>query len=151
MKKAPEFELQDQNGKTHTLSQYKGSWVVLYFYPKDDTPGCTIEACSFRDGMDELREEGVVVLGVSKDSIDSHKKFVNKHDLNFTLLSDESTDMITSYDAIGTKKMFGKEYQGVKRITYLIDPEGNIAKKYEKVKVSDHASEILEDVRNLKK
>jgi peroxiredoxin Q/BCP len=146
---APEFTLPDQNGTMHNLTQYRGQWIVLYFYPKDDTPGCTKEACSFRDNFEALRERGIVVLGVSKDTQASHKKFADKFNLNFTLLSDESTEMIKSYEAFGEKKFMGKTFQGIHRITYVIDPQGIIRKVYEKVKVEEHAQEILRDINSL--
>ncbi len=146
---APEFTLPDQNGNMHNLTQYRGQWIVLYFYPKDDTPGCTKEACSFRDNFEALRERGIVVLGVSKDTQASHKKFADKFNLNFTLLSDESTEMIKSYEAFGEKKFMGKTFQGIHRITYVIDPQGIIRKVYEKVKVEEHAQEILRDINSL--
>ncbi len=146
---APEFTLADQNGNMHNLTHYSGQWIVLYFYPKDDTPGCTKEACSFRDNFEALRERGIVVMGVSKDTQASHKKFADKFNLNFTLLSDESTEMIKSYEAFGEKKFMGKTFQGIHRITYVIDPQGIIRKVYEKVKVEEHAQEILRDILNL--
>jgi len=146
---APEFTLPDQTGTKHSLSDYKGSWVVLYFYPKDDTPGCTKEACSFRDSYDVFEKEGVIILGVSKDSVVSHATFVKKHSLPFTLLSDESTDMIKAYEAFGEKKFMGKIYMGICRISYLIDPKGSIRHAYPKVKPAEHADEILKDIRSL--
>ena len=115
--KAPDFSLPDQNGTLHTLSQYAGKWVVVYFYPKDSTPGCTKEACSFRDGRQFLEEAGAVVLGISKDSVASHKKFAEAHKLNFTLLSDTSTETIQAYGAWGQKKFMGREYMGINRNT----------------------------------
>ncbi|MBP9820535.1 thioredoxin-dependent thiol peroxidase [Candidatus Saccharibacteria bacterium] len=148
--KAPDFNLPDQDGNMHSLKQYKGKWVILYFYPKDATPGCTKEACSFRDGRDYLQKQGVVVLGVSKDSVESHKKFATKHNLNFTLLSDASADTIKAYGAWGINKFMGKEYEGVKRNTYLIDPSGNIAKTYLKVNPITHVGNITKDLAELK-
>lgn len=148
--KAHQFTLPDQNGKKHSLSDYLGKWVVVYFYPKDNTPGCTIEACSFRDTMSELTSEGIVVLGISKDSASSHQKFISKYNLNFTLLSDETGAIIEEYGAMGMKKMFGKEFKGILRKSFLIDPEGNIAKEYPKVSPDAHAQEILADVQKLK-
>ncbi len=147
--KAPEFSLKDQDGHEHRLSEYKGKWVILYFYPKDDTPGCTLEACSFRDASSVLTEKGIVVFGVSKDSVASHKKFQDKYKLPFALLSDESKEMLISYEAWGKKKFMGREYDGIFRITYVIDPEGIIRKVYPKVNVSDHAKEILKDIEAL--
>jgi len=141
--KAADFSLPDQTGQIHTLAQYKGKWVILYFYPKDDTPGCTKEACNFRDNIAEFQKMGVVILGVSKDSVESHKKFADKYHLNFTLLSDESTDMIKAYNSWGEKKFLGKTFTGVLRNTYLINPSGEIAKVYESVNPLVHAGEIL--------
>lgn len=148
--KATEFSLPDENGVVHTLSEYKGKWIVLYFYPKDDTPGCTKEACSFRDIVGDLQQMGVVVIGVSKDSVDSHKKFHDKHQLNFTLLSDESLSMIKEYGAWGRKKFLGKEYDGMLRITYIIDDTGEVRKAYDSVNPFDHAPEIIRDLKTLK-
>jgi peroxiredoxin Q/BCP len=148
MKAAPEFNLQDQDGKTHSLKDYKGKWVVLYFYPKDDTPGCTKEACSFRDERSAIEEYGnAVVLGISKDSVASHKKFSDKYKLNFTLLSDESHETIEAYGAWGPKKFMGKEYVGISRNTYLINPDGMIAKEYLGVDPKKHAAEIIKDLQ----
>lgn len=147
--KAPEFSLPDQNGTLHTLSQYAGKWVVIYFYPKDATPGCTKEACSFRDGRQFLEEAGAVVLGISKDSVASHKKFAEAHKLNFTLLSDTSTDTIQAYGAWGQKKFMGREYMGINRNTYLIDPNGKIVKEYKGVNPLTHVSELLKDLKEL--
>src|SRR5690606_35903908 len=129
---AHDFILPDQDGKKHSLSDYRGQWVVLYFYPKDDTPGCTKEACGFRDSLVELQRLNVAILGVSKDSVASHKKFARKYQLNFPLLSDETGEVIERYGAWGTKKMFGKEYQGILRKTFLINPEGEIVNVYDK-------------------
>ncbi len=143
---APEFELPDQEKILHKLSEYRGKKVVLYFYPKDDTPGCTKEACSFRDSFGEFRKNGMVVLGISKDTAASHVKFQEKYSLPFPLLSDVNTDVIKSYEAWGPKKFMGKEFLGVLRITYVIDEEGKILKAYEKVKPQDHAQEILKDI-----
>lgn len=146
---APDFSLPDQDRNIHTLKQYAGKWVVVYFYPKDKTPGCTKEACSFRDGRDYLNANGAIVLGISKDSVASHKKFAKAHNLNFTLLSDESIDTIKAYGAWGKKKFMGKEYMGIKRNTYLINPRGEIVKKYEGVNPLTHVSELLKDLKEL--
>jgi len=146
---APEFTLQDQSGNEHNLTQYRGKWVVIYFYPKDDTPGCTKEACSFRDNFEALKERGIVILGVSKDTVVSHKKFADKYNLSFPLLSDESLEMIRNYEAFGKKKFMGKEFDGIFRITYIVDPEGIIRKVYEQVKPEEHAQEILRDINIL--
>ncbi len=149
MKKAPSFSLPDQDGTIHSLSDYKGKWVLMYFYPKDDTPGCTKEACGFRDVSEEYKKKGVQVLGISKDSVASHKKFANKYLLTFPLLSDESTDVIKAYGAWGEKKFMGRVYMGINRISFLIGPDQTIRKEYLKVDVFTHAKEILQDVESL--
>lgn len=148
--KAPEFTLSDQDGKNHNLSDYNGKWVVIYFYPKDMTPGCTKEACAMRDAEPDFSKLEAIVFGVSKDSESSHKKFEEKHNLNFSLLADPEMEMIKAYEALGEKSMFGKKYMGILRISYLIDPEGNIAKVYKKVKPAEHAKEIVKDIEELK-
>lgn len=144
--KAKDFKLTDQDGKTHSLSMYFGKWIVLYFYPRDDTPGCTKEACNFRDSISELKKLGVVVLGVSKDSVASHKKFADKYHLNFPILSDETKEVMKSYEAWGKKKFMGREFEGTLRMTYLIDPKGEIRKVYKNVNPSIHAGDILNDL-----
>ena len=143
---APDFELSDQDGKTHKLSDYLGKKVVLYFYPKDNTPGCTKEACGFRDNFAEYRKNDIVVLGVSKDSEKSHSKFAEKYFLPFTLLSDTETTVAQAYGVWGLKKMMGREYYGMNRVTYVIDEEGKVLRVYKKVKPDLHAAEILEDI-----
>lgn len=148
--KAKDFTLPDQDGNNQTLADYRGKWVVLYFYPKDDTPGCTKEACNFRDSISELKNLGVVILGVSKDSVSSHKKFAEKYHLNFPLLSDESKKVIQAYDAWGKKRFMGREFEGTLRTTYLIDPKGEIVKIYKNVNPSIHAGEIIKDFQLLK-
>lgn len=145
--KATDFSLNDQHGKQHSLSHYRGKWVILYFYPKDDTPGCTKEACGFRDGIEEIKKLGAVVLGISSDSVLSHQKFARKYQLNFPILSDEKKEVIKAYEAWGKKKFMGKEYEGILRITYLINPQGEIVKKYEKVKPEIHSDEIIKDLK----
>lgn len=145
---APEFTLLDQEGKIHSLKNYTGKKVLIYFYPKDDTPGCTTEACNFRDSNAAMMDMGLVILGVSKDSVKSHKKFAEKYDLNFPILSDESTEMIKSYDAWAPKKFMGREYLGVLRKSVLIDETGKISKIYEDVKAKDHRDEVINDVKN---
>ena len=148
--KAPDFSLPDQRGTIRTLEEFRGKWVVIYFYPKDDTPGCTLEACSFRDAESAIAEFGnAVVIGVSKDSVKSHNRFATKHNLNFILLSDESTKMIDAYGAWQEKSMFGKKYMGIQRMTILIDPKGDIVKTYPKVNPKDHAAEIIKDLKSL--
>lgn len=149
-KQAPLFALPDQNGIEQSLEQYLGKWVVLYFYPKDDTPGCTKEACSFRDGYAELQKEGVVILGVSADSVKKHLKFAEKFSLPFPLLADEEKKVVERYGVWGTKKFMGREYEGIFRTTFLIDPKGAIAKVYEDVKPDDHAMAILRDLQSLR-
>ena len=148
--KAPDFSLPDQNGKTRTLREFAGKWVVLYFYPKDDTPGCSAEACAFRDAESLIAELGnAIVIGVSKDSVKSHRKFADKHNLNFILLSDESTDVINAYGAWQEKSMFGKKYMGIQRMTHIIDPTGNIVKTHPKVNPTNHAGDIILDLKVL--
>lgn len=149
MKQAPNFELKDQDGKTHTLKDYAGRWLVLYFYPRDNTPGCTAQACAFRDGRDLIAELGAEVVGVSKDSVKSHAKFREKHDLNFTILSDESTETIQAFGSWKLKKFMGREFMGISRDTYLIDPKGNIVKKYEGVNPRTSFKEIYDDLKEL--
>lgn len=148
--KAINFSLSDQNGQTHHLTDYQGKWVVLYFYPKDNTPGCTTEACQFQENYQELINLGVVVLGVSADTTDSHKKFSERYQLTFPLLSDPEKSVIKAYHAWGKKKFLGKEFEGILRISYLINPQGEIVKKYEKVNPKNHAQEIIADIRKFK-
>jgi peroxiredoxin Q/BCP len=143
---APEFSLPDQNGEIHTMKQYLGKKVLLYFYPKDDTPGCTTEACNFRDGYKEFEKMGLVILGVSKDSVKSHKKFADKFKLPFPLLSDEEGELVEAYDVWQKKKFMGREYMGIVRSSFLIDEEGKIAKIYEEVKAGEHAEEVKGDM-----
>ncbi|OGI14270.1 MAG: hypothetical protein A2878_00335 [Candidatus Moranbacteria bacterium RIFCSPHIGHO2_01_FULL_54_31] len=149
--KAPHFALPDQDGTEHTLKEYQGKWVALYFYPKDDTPGCAKEACSFRDGYAPLKRAGIAVLGVSADAVKSHQKFAKKFSLPFPLLADEEKTVVALYGVWGKKKFMGREYMGISRTTFLIDRTGKIAKIYENVKPDDHAAEILADVKQLKK
>ena len=140
---APEFTLPDETGRMHSLSDYRGKSVVLYFYPKDDTPGCTKEACGFRDDYSAFEEAGVVILGVSPDDSKSHAKFKAKYELPFTLLADPEHEVLESYGAWGLKKSFGREYEGVLRTTFLIDGDGQILKVFKKVKPAEHSTEIL--------
>ncbi|MGE4159944.1 MAG: thioredoxin-dependent thiol peroxidase [Planctomycetota bacterium] len=149
--KAPAFKLPDQNGKIHDLKDYKGQWVLVYFYPKDDTPGCTKEACAIRDAWADYKKEKVQVFGVSADSPASHTKFITKFTLPFTLLADEDKVMVKAYDVWGKKKFMGREYEGIFRHSFLINPEGKIAKIYDEVKPDEHAAEVLADVRAFKK
>lgn len=149
-KKAPDFKLKDQDGKTHSLKDYAGRIILLYFYPKDMTPGCTIEAEGFRDNFDELKKRGVIVLGVSADSESSHKKFCDKHELNFPLLSDEKKAILKKYGVWIKKSMYGREYMGISRESFLIDKDGKIIKHYSKVNPANHPEEVLKDVKSLK-
>lgn len=149
--KAPAFKAPDQDGKIRQLKDSAGKWVILYFYPKDDTPGCTKEACSFRDGFTKFKRAGVEVIGVSVDSVKKHAKFVEKYNLPFTLLADEEKKIVEAYGVWGLKKFMGREYMGTNRVSYLINPEGKIAKVYEKVKPDVHADEVLADVKTLSK
>ena len=144
--RAPQFSLPDQDGKLRSLSDYKGKKVLLYFYPKDDTPGCTTEACTFRDGYEAFQKAGLVILGVSKDSVKSHKKFAEKFGLPFPLLSDESGEIIEKYDSWGKKKFMGREYVGILRNSFLIDEQGTVDKIYESVKPKEHADEVKRDI-----
>lgn len=148
--KAPNFHLPDKDGVMHKLSDKKGEWVVLYFYPKDDTPGCTIEACSFRDNLPKFNKLGVTVYGVSVDTQKKHQKFTEKYDLPFTLLADEEKKTVEDYGVWAKKKFMGREYMGILRWTFLIDPEGKIAKIYEDVKPMNHVEEVLKDMKTLK-
>ena len=146
---APEFSLPDQDGKEHALGDYRGKWVLLYFYPKDDTPGCTLEACAIRDQFKDFQKIGAVVLGVSTDSVASHKKFATAYALPFTLLADEKKEAVNQYGVFGEKKMMGKTYMGTSRTSFLIDPEGTTAKVYEKVKPETHAAEVIKDLSGM--
>lgn len=149
-RKAPDFSLPNQNGDVKTLADYSSKWLVLYFYPKDNTPGCTTEACSFRDERQLISELGKAeIVGISKDSVKSHKKFADKFGLNFDLLSDPEAAVIQSYGAWAQKSMFGKTYMGTLRNTYLIDPSGNIVKQYLGVDPKKHAVEIIDDLKKL--
>ena len=144
---APAFSLNDQSGTPVTLSQFKGQRVVIYFYPKDDTPGCTKEACNFRDQWSAFAEHNIAVLGISKDGAASHTKFIAKYDLPFTLLSDpEPCAVAESYGSYGLKKFMGKEYMGMMRHTFVVDAEGRIEKAYTKVKAETMADDILNDL-----
>jgi len=143
-KKAPGFKLKDQEGKTVSLSDYKGKNVILYFYPKDNTSGCTAEACNFRDEFPKFGNLDAVILGVSPDSIESHQKFAKKYDLPFRLLSDEKKEVLEKYGVWKEKSMYGRKYMGVERTTFIIGPEGSIKKIFNKVKVADHNKEVFE-------
>lgn len=147
---APDFALADQTGSVRHLQDFAGSWLVLYFYPKDDTPGCTTEACNFRDARDSIAELGhAQVVGISRDSVRKHANFINKYSLNFTLLSDPEAVTIKAYDSWGQKRLFGRQYMGILRNTYLINPQGQIVKTYEGVDPATHAAEIIADLTAL--
>ena len=143
---APDFTLPDQNGEEHSLSDYRGQKVILYFYPKDNTAGCTKQACGFGERYPQFREKGAVVIGVSKDSVRSHKNFETKHNLPFTLLSDPELSAIQAYDVWKEKKNYGRTYMGIVRTTYLIDEEGIITRAHEKVKAADNPAQMLEEL-----
>jgi peroxiredoxin Q/BCP len=144
---APAFSLPDQNGSTVDLSQFHGQRVVIYFYPKDDTPGCTKEACNFRDQWARFEEHNIAVLGISKDGAGSHSKFIDKYSLPFTLLTDAEPCLVAeSYGSYGLKKFMGKEYMGMMRHTFVVDPDGRIEKAYLKVKAETMADDILTDL-----
>jgi peroxiredoxin Q/BCP len=145
---APEFTLQDENGVERKLSDYRGQPLVLFFYPKDDTPGCTTEVCNFRDDYSVYQEAGVTILGISPDTVKSHTKFKTKFDLPFTLLADEGHQVCDAYGVWGPKKFMGREYEGVLRTTYLIDKDGVISHVFENVKPADHSVEVLEALRS---
>ena len=147
--KAPNFSLSDQEGKTHSLADYKGRWVLVYFYPKDDTPGCTKEACMIRDNLPMFEKLDCVVLGISADSIKSHDKFAEKYKLPFTLLADDKKQVIKKYGAWQKKSFMGKSYMGTKRISYLINLDGKVAKVYPDVKPVEHADQVLKDLKQL--
>lgn len=144
--KAPDFALPDQNGEMHSLSDYKGQKVILYFYPKDNTPGCTKQACNFGELYPQFQEKGAAVIGISKDSVASHKKFEEKYSLPFTLLSDTELKAIQAYDVWKEKKNYGKVSMGVVRTTYLIDEEGTIIKTFGKVKAAENPAQMLEEL-----
>ena len=145
---APAFKLQDQNGQTHTLDEYKGKWLVLYFYPKDQTPGCTTEACEFRDNVFAFRDVNAVIVGVSVDDVESHKKFESKHGLPFTLLADSKKEMTKTY---GVLKSYMGTMELARRETFLIDPTGRIVKIYRDVEPKGHSQAVLADIKGLAK
>ncbi len=146
--KAPEFKAVTDKGESLTLKGLKGKHVVLYFYPKDDTPGCTVQACGLRDAYREFEKAGAVVLGVSPDSVKSHVKFIQKHQLPFTLLADEDKAIAQAYGVWGEKSFMGRKYMGNHRVTFLIGPDGRIAKNWPAVKPEKHAEEVLAAIRN---
>ncbi len=144
---APDFELADQDGTVHKLADYAGQTVVLYFYPRDDTPGCTKQACSFRDDMDEISAEGAVVLGVSTDTAESHQKFITKYELNFPLLVDTDAEVATRYGAWGEKTLYGRKSIGMTRATFVIGPDGVLSKVWKRAKAADHGQAVLKALR----
>jgi peroxiredoxin Q/BCP len=146
---APDFALPDDTGTTRQLSDFRGKPLILYFYPKDDTPGCTTEACNFRDDYSAYVKSGVTILGVSPDSVASHVKFKQKYKLPFPLLADEGHRICSEYGVWGPKKMMGREYEGVLRTTFLIDADGRVARVFENVKPSEHSAELLEALKQL--
>jgi len=146
---APNFTSNVDGGGEVNLSDYSGKKVVLYFYPKDDTSGCTKQACGFKDNMERITTTGAVVLGVSPDSVNSHNKFRDKYDLNFNLVSDETKEIATNYGVWVEKSMYGKKYMGVERTTFIIDEKGEIVKVYSKVKVDGHIEKVIEDLNNM--
>jgi peroxiredoxin Q/BCP len=145
---APEFKLMDQEGNLRALSDFSGQTIVVYFYPKDDTPGCTKEACSFRDAYQDFKDAGVEIIGISPDSEKSHTKFMNKYELPFILLSDPDHKTCEAFGVWGLKKYMGREYEGVYRTTFIIGPDGDIKRVFENVKPSDHSQEVLAAVEN---
>ena len=144
--KVPDFNLPDQNGKLHSLSEYKGKKLIIYFYPKDSTPGCTKQACGFSERYPQFEEKGIEIIGISKDSVASHKKFEEKNRLRFTILSDTELTAIKAYDVWHQKKMAGREYMGVVRTTYLIDEEGIIIRANDKVKADKDPENMLSEI-----
>jgi peroxiredoxin Q/BCP len=145
-KKAPDFKAKNQHGQDVSLSEFFGKKIILFFYPKDNTPGCTAEACNLRDNYSELVEKGFEVIGVSPDNEKSHVNFISKHTLPYTLIADTNKEILKKYGAWGLKKMYGKEYEGVLRTTYIIDEEGIILKVFDKVKTNDHTNQILAEL-----
>lgn len=147
---APDFTLSDQNGAMHTLSDYRGKWVLVYFYPKDSTSGCTAEACGIRDAFPNFQNTDAVVLGISPDSVESHKKFAGEYNLPFPLLADTDKKVVHQYGAWRMKKMMGNEFMGVVRVSFLVNPDGMITKVYEEVNPEKHAEAVLSDLKALK-
>ena len=147
--KIADFCLPNQDGVEICLKDLRGKWIVLYFYPKDNTPGCTTEAKDFSSLLDEFDKLNAIVIGVSPDSPKKHCNFIEKHDLKVTLLSDEEKKILKAFGAWGKKKMYGKEYEGVIRSTFIINPDGKIVKEYKKVRVKEHAQKVLEDLKEI--
>ena len=150
-KPAPDFSLQDESGNIVRLSDFRGKTILLYFYPKDDTPGCTKEACNFRDDYSAYEDAGVTILGISPDTTKSHAKFKTKYNLPFPLLADPEHQIAIAYGVWGRKKFMGKEYDGILRTTFLIGPDSAIIKVYENVKPAEHSVEVLAELENLRK
>ncbi|MCH2227614.1 MAG: thioredoxin-dependent thiol peroxidase [Candidatus Caenarcaniphilales bacterium] len=148
-KTAPDFKVKDQDGNDKSLSDYAGKYLLLYFYPKDLTPGCTTEACNFRDSKADLDSLDLEIVGVSCDPIDKHNKFIEKYDLNFTLLADTEKEIVEKYGVWVEKSMYGKKYMGIQRDSFLINKEGKIIKHYIKVKPKDHVAEVIKDLQNI--
>ena len=148
--KAFEFCLPNQDGIEICLRDLKGKWIILYFYPKDNTPGCTTEAKEFSELLDEFEKLGAIIIGISPDSVKKHCNFIEKHNLKITLLSDEEKKVLKAYGAWGIKKMYGKEYEGVIRSTFIINPDGEIVKEYKKVRAKGHALKVLDDLKEIK-
>lgn len=148
--KAPQFSLPDQDNNIVNLSDLAGKWVVLYFYPKALTPGCTTETCNFQESLPDFKGADAVILGMSKDPVKNQKKFAEKHNVDFQLLSDENSDMCEQFGVWQKKSMYGKEYMGIARTTFLIDPDGKIAEVYPKVQVKEHHKEVLEDLKEFR-
>lgn len=146
---AAQFSLPDQNSNVRTLKEFSDKWLLIYFYPKDNTPGCTTEACEIRDNWGEFKKAGIGVVGISTDSVESHKKFGDKHSLPFTILSDTEKKVVEAYGVWGMKSFMGKTFMGIRRTSFLIDPRGKIAKIYENVKPAEHAKEVLRDIQSL--
>ncbi len=149
--KSPDFTLPDQDNRKVRIADYKGQWVIVYFYPKAMTPGCTTETCNFQEALPEFEKNDAAVLGISKDSIEKQKKFAEKYKINFPLLSDAESDVCEQFGVWQKKSMYGKEYMGIVRSTFIIDPDGNIARVYPKVKVKEHHHEVMADLNALKK
>lgn len=150
-KKAPQIKLKDDKDQIISLKDFTGSYVLVYFYPKDMTPGCTTEACSFRDNLSQLKKLGVQVLGISCDKVATHQKFRDKYELNFPLLADVDKDVVNRYGVWVEKSMYGKKYMGIQRDSFLIDPKGVIIKHYVKIKPAEHVAEIINDIKEFKK
>ena len=148
-KKVPNFKIPIEDGRNISLKDFAGKNLVIFFYPKDDTPGCTKEACGFRDENKKFNKKNTFIIGISKDSLKGHQKFIDKYDLNFTLASDEESNICEKFDVWKEKSMYGKKYMGIERSTFLIDSKGILIKEWRKVKVKNHVEEVLAEVNNL--